>query len=198
MTPHRAERCPICGDPEVTTPGPCLDCRAHPPKWTAATSWGAYSGTLRDLVLVFKHRRRDELAAPLAERIVEAVGLADWPEPDLVVPVPTPPLRLLRRGFNPAARLAVHVARSLGAPLRPVLRRRRGGHQVGRTRRQRQALGPSYFPARTRVSGRILLVDDVLTTGSTARACTQALVGAGAREVYVATLGRTPRSGRMS
>ena len=78
VVPHPAPVCSACGSPEVEADGPCLGCRTKPPPWRAAASFGAYDGVLRELVLVFKSRGRDELAAPLAELLLATWRRAGW------------------------------------------------------------------------------------------------------------------------
>jgi ComF family protein len=197
VAPHAGAGCPTCGDPEAAGDEPCLDCLAAPPPWHAAASHGPYEGVLRDLVVLFKERGVDELAAPLAALAVAAARCAGWPAADAVVPVPTAWTRRWRRGFDHTALLARQVARLLGVPVRHALRRRGSGRQVGRTRAQRLRLTAARFPAVGRVSGRVIVVDDVFTTGGTARACATSLGRAGALEVRVLTLARTPQPGRM-
>jgi len=197
LRPHGGPACPRCGEPGVEDEGPCLACRTDPPPWHAAASFGPYAGRLRDLVLLLKSGGRDELAQPLAGLLANAMADAGWPPPDAVVPVPMSGWRRLRRGYNQAELLARALARRIGAPLVPALGRRRGAAQVGRARTERLRLSSSAFPARRPLSGRALLIDDVLTTGATAAACSRSLAAAGASEIYVLTLARTPRSGRI-
>jgi ComF family protein len=194
---HPPALCPHCGDPDISEPGPCLSCRTDRPLWDAATSYGPYLGALRQLVLLLKHGR-DELATPLADLMREAFEAARWPVPDMLVAVPMPWLRRIRRGYNHAALLAAALARRLGVPVGRGLRRRRGTRQVGKPRSSRLRLAASSFRAVGRVGGRVVLVDDVMTTGATARVCTLALQRAGATEVYVLTLARTPLAGRFA
>ena len=136
--------------------------------------------------------------APLAGLMIRAFHDAAWPAPDAVVAVPMTWTRRLRRGYNQADLLARRVAQAFGVPRVPALRRRGRGGQVGRTRPDRLHLAASAFPVRRRVRGRIVLVDDVLTTGATAAACTRALLRAGADDVYVLTIAKTPQPGRIS
>jgi len=194
---HTYPGCPVCGDPEAGADGPCLDCRTVPPAWQAAASFGPYQDVLRDLVVLFKERGVDELAAPFADLAAGAARAAGWPAPDALVPVPTAWTRRLRRGFDHTALFARHLADRLGAPSRRVLRRRGTGRQVGRTRAQRLRLTAAQFPVAAGVTGRVILIDDVFTTGGTAAACAASLRRAGAREVRVLTLARTPQTGRM-
>ncbi|NWF99772.1 MAG: ComF family protein [Thermoanaerobaculaceae bacterium] len=196
VAPHPRAGCGRCGDPEAEL-APCLSCRTDPPPFAAASSYGPYEGALRSLVLLLKHRHRDELAAPLGDLLYQAWERTGWPAPAAVVPVPAAWHRVLLRGFNQSALLARELATKLRVPLLLALRRRGAGHQVGLTRSARLRLAPTAFSARRPVTGRILLVDDVFTTGATATRCTRALLAAGAEEVSVLTLARTPNARRI-
>ena len=197
LTPHTARLCPTCGEADVADAGPCLGCRTAPPSWRAATSYGAYGGVLRDLIVTFKNGRRDELAVPLGGLLSAAWRRTGWPRPDRVVPVPMTAWRRLRRGFNQSELLARRLATDLGAEFAPLLRRAPGPAQFGRTRAQRLSLSSATFHACDTVAGEVLLVDDVMTTGATAAACATALLRSGAGAVRVITVARTPRSGRV-
>jgi ComF family protein len=197
VLPHSGSLCPVCGTPEVTAGELCLACRIHPPPWHAAASFGPYSGVLRALVLLFKNRGRDDLAVPLADYLVAAQRRAGWETPTTVVPVPMTWGRCLRRGYNQAELVARELARKLCAPCARILRRRGRGTQVGGTRSERLRLSAAAFPVRSTVAGRVLLVDDVLTTGATAAACARSLRRAGAEKVYVLTIARTAQPGRI-
>jgi ComF family protein len=188
----------VCGSPEVTSGEECLACRTAPPPWRAAASLGPYDGTLRDLVLLFKNRGRDELARPLAELLATSLESRGWKRPDVVVSVPTTWLRRLRRGYDQAGLLGRAVARELGAPYVRALRRHGRGAQVGRSRSERLRLAAGAFGVWRPVAGRVLLVDDVITTGATAACCARALARAGADEIYVLAVARTPQPGRIS
>lgn len=119
---------------------------------------------------------------------------------DAVVPVPSHPLVRLRRGFDPAAEIARGLSGRAGIPLRPRLLRRRWGpprpmKRLGADARRAAAVG-AYRVGRLGTARILLLVDDVLTTGATARACAGALVAAGAQDVRLAVWARTPRHDR--
>jgi ComF family protein len=197
VVPHTGPLCPSCGAAELASEEVCLTCRSTPPPWRAAVSFGPYAGTLRELILLFKRRGRDELAAPLAGLMMSALRGAAWPVPDTVAAVPMTWFRRLRRGYNQAELLAGAVAHALGARRVRALRRRGRGSQVGRTRADRLRLAASAFAAQGSIRGRVMLVDDVLTTGATVAACTRALRRAGADEVYVLTVAKTPQPGRI-
>ena len=197
VVPHAGPTCAVCGNPEVEAEGPCLQCRTTPPPWRAAASFGPYDGALRELVLLFKRRGRDELAAPLTGLLLAAWRRAAWPRPNAVVAVPMTRFRRLRRGYNQAELLAQSLARELGVPFEHALRRRGRGTQVGGARSDRLRLSAAAFPVRRPVAGPVVLVDDVLTTGATAAACTRALKRAGAGAVYILTIAKTPQPGRI-
>lgn len=158
-----------------------------PPGTAHLVGVGPYDGIAGELVRAIKFSRRLVLARPAAEALasVLADGLSDWS----VVPVPPSPLRWRVRGFDPAEELAVALARVTGRPYARCLRRTNGPRQAGRSRSRRLAAAPQVH-ARGPVPDLCLLVDDVVTTGATARACADALRLAGCSRVSVACLAR--------
>src|SRR5262245_37938210 len=167
---------------------------AHPPAWDRARAVAHYSGAMRTLVHQLKYADRHDGRTLLARWLAEA-GRDLLPGIDAILPVPLSRLRLLRRQFNQAAVLAGELSRQTGVPMDPLLlaRTRSTGSQVGMTRdqRRRNVAGAFRVPARRRVwlAGRnVLLVDDVVTTGSTADACARTLKRAGAARVDVLAL----------
>jgi len=120
------------------------------------------------------------------------VGGLQRPSPAAIVPVPPQPVRARRRGFDPAGALARALAPRLGVPERDCLRRRdRGRRQVGATRSQRRRAGRIAIELRAPPPARVLLVDDVHTTGATLDACARALLEGGCRGVVALTYTRT-------
>jgi predicted amidophosphoribosyltransferase len=198
--------CPGCGAPAVAL---CPTCErglrpapsAPPPAgldwWVAAY---AYEGALRELVARAKYRQARTGLPWLASRLAGAVRatLQEGHEPvDVVGWPPTTPARRRRRGFDPAEVLARAVARRLGLPVRTLLVRTGGDAQTGRRRAERRQ-GPGFAAAGAVAGRRVLLVDDVATTGATMAAAAGALRAAGAVGVAGATAGRTPlQVGRM-
>lgn len=197
--------CQRCGTPfeiAVDEAQECGACLIRPPAYNRARAALEYGDVSRDLVLALKYQgRRDSL--DLLAGWMAAAGADLLRETDLIVPVPLHYIRLVRRGFNQSVWLAASLSRAGGVPLGvDVLKRTRatpiqGGLSADGRRRNVQGA----FQLRTGRAGKvkdqkILLVDDVLTTGATAEACSRALKRAGAVCVDVLTLARVaaPRS----
>jgi predicted amidophosphoribosyltransferase len=144
-----------------------------------------------------KNAHRPEILRILAGQLAAAVALAGADEGiDAIVPVPSSVLARWRRGFDPAREISRELARRTGVPLLDgVLRKRGFGGPAAKALRAsaRWALAGGGIAARGRIPGlKILLIDDVLTTGATAAACAAALRSAGAVEVRIAVWARTP------
>jgi len=172
--------------------GPCL---AAPPKHDGIAAGTLYNDASRKLVLAFKHGRRIALAPMLARLVAARLPKleGEW----LVAPVPLHRWRLWRRGFNQAALLADELARQTGSALLVdgLVRRKSTPVLGGLTRKARARAikgAIAVSPARgDRFKGaKVLLVDDVLTSGATSDACVAALKRAGAEKVVIACFAR--------
>ncbi|HOA49156.1 MAG TPA: ComF family protein [Novosphingobium sp.] len=174
----------------------CAPCLADPPRHDGVAAGTLYNEASRKLVLAFKHGRRIAMAPMLARliaaRLPDEIG-AGW----IMVPVPLHRWRLWRRGFNQAALLAGELARLRGADLLVdgLVRRKQtpslGG--LGKAARARALSGAIAVNPR-RAEGirgaKLVLVDDVLTSGATSHACVSVLKRAGAKKVVVACFAR--------
>jgi ComF family protein len=198
-----ASVCPRCALPAVPYADlkrGCAACRGRSLGFDAATAFGPYEGTLRELCLRLKHERNAWLAPRLSglwvEARVEMIG--QLPDDAWIVPVPLHWWRHWRRGYNQAEALARGLARRLDRPLRRPLRRVIATDKLaGLSRTERTQAMRGAFRARrnANLKGRtILLVDDVLTTGATCGAAARALRQGGAERVLVAVIARTGKS----
>lgn len=154
-----------------------------------------YGGALRDTIARFKYGRRDDLARPLGALLSRAKPRVAAARPDVVVPVPSHPVRLALRTFDPAALLAGSLADTLGVPLvvDALDKIRVTQAQAGLDRRARIGNLEGAFAARSARAHvlrntRVALVDDVRTTGATLAACRAALVACGANVVVEVVL----------
>jgi ComF family protein len=186
--------CAKCGRC-LRTPGiPCRDCRQTDFAFDRARGAARYCGLLRALVRRFKLGNEPHLARPLGD-LLSDLAEREAQGCDAVVPVPLAPWKLWWRGYNQAELLAEAVARRLGRPMFPrALRRlRKAGKQAFLTRADRIANARGlYAPARVAAlrGTRVVLVDDVVTTGATASACAEALREMGAAEIVAISVGR--------
>jgi predicted amidophosphoribosyltransferase len=184
--------CPIC---DAALPAPCPACAALlpsapglpvPPGLHRCHGLLAYEGDARVLLAALKYRNRRDVLTWLADGMAL---LLDPPPGAVVTWAPTTSLRRRARGFDQAELLARAVARRWDAPVRPLLRRRRGPSQTGRSAADRHR--HPGFVVLGRPPARVVVVDDVSTTGATLAAAGRCLGAAGATEVIGLVAART-------
>jgi ComF family protein len=191
--------CPVLGLPFAHDPGEGMvspQAIAHPPAFDRLRSVALHEGVARHLVHDLKYRDRVDLAPMMAGWMVRAAS-AEIAEADAILAVPLHRMRMFRRMFNQSAELARHVSLQSGKPFLAdgLVRRKRTQQQVGLTANQRSlnvkgAFGVPEGRENLVVGKRLVLIDDVYTTGATVSAATTALKKAGAADVTVLTFAR--------
>ncbi|MGB6931759.1 MAG: ComF family protein [Acidobacteriaceae bacterium] len=186
----------------------CHLCERARPAFQLAVAYGEYEGTLRGLIHLLKYERIPTIARPLGALLAGTIARCqDLPPSLTVVAVPLHGSKQRERGFNQTVLLAEATVRSLRRQ-RPDLELQLAYEAMGRQRatetqaglnphqRRRNLRGAFFVRQPEKVTGRaMLLLDDIYTTGATARECTRTLLGAGAISVHVATLARSQREG---
>jgi ComF family protein len=164
-------------------------------EFDAAAAYGFYDGPLRKLIHVFKYGKVETLAGPFARMMVRA--LPAHQRFDAIVPVPMHWWPRLKRGFNQTEKLAMELSARTGIPVLHAVRRVRNTPRQASlsAAERRRNLAKVFRPARglDLAGKRVLLVDDVFTTGSTAQAVSKALKEAGTAHITVATIARADR-----
>jgi ComF family protein len=191
-------RCGICAHPCAARAQLCSGCESTLDRAAACWApvpglddvWSAapYEGVARDLVAALKFGARLSLARRAAA-LIAARAPADLLD-GVIVPVPSAPARRRRRGFDAAETIAIALSAESGLQINFCLRRSQGRRQVGRRRSERLADPPRVHLAAS-PPDRVLLVDDVVTTGATLGACARALRAAGATRVAALTFARS-------
>lgn len=175
--------------------GRCRLCRNGLTSFDALYCVGAYEGRLRELIHLFKFEQMRQLERPLGRFL--RTGLPPEVDFDCLVPTPLHWRKRITRGFNQAELLARALSRSKGIPVLPALRKTKATvaqSTLSGPERRRNVKGAFRVRnAATVAEKRILLVDDVYTTGATANACAKVLKDAGAKSVAVLTLARADR-----
>lgn len=214
---HEISRVPVCGaclrqTPAIITDYYCVDCKTpflnHFPLdehsrcslcrlglngFDTVYTFGSYEATLRQLIHLFKYNQMRPLAKPLGALMARAIPREQ--RFDLIVPMPLHWKKRWSRGYNQSELLAREIARRWGVPVKKIVRRVKAtAPQAGLTNSKRRLNVRGAFAASANLKGlRVLLVDDVLTTGATASACARVLKRAGASHVTVAAVARTDR-----
>lgn len=190
LEPNNGPRCPLCDEPQMHDI--CPACASTPPPFVALRAPWIYGGPLADLVVAAKFRGREDLAVSLAELIIEdADARALAAAVSCVVPVPLSWARQRERGYNQSAIIARRLARLRGLRVVHALRRTHNtAPQSDLPLSARHDNVRGAFRARKRVTGRVLLIDDVVTSTETTRAAASRLLEAGASEVVVLAAAR--------
>jgi ComF family protein len=192
--------CTVCGLPlQATEASTCGVCLSKPPRIARTRAAVAYDDLSRGLAIRLKYGRKVAIARTMARYMAPLVGSSS---DLLLVPVPLHRTRLWQRGFNQSALVARELSRRLKVPANPVaLRRsRRTPPLKGMSplQRRKTVAGAFHVADKAAVAGKtVILIDDVLTTGSTAEACARTLQRAGAARVELITRARVVRPSQL-
>ncbi|MCX7792789.1 MAG: ComF family protein [Thermodesulfovibrionales bacterium] len=190
VEPFIGNRCNVCSIPLPQGSSICGDCIKNRPYFKNSFVYGLFDGVLRQAIAHLKYSGIRKLAKPLSELLLEL----SLPESDLIVPVPPDSQRLKTRGFNHTSLIAKEISRRLSLPLEinGLIKIKSTPQQIGLKREERLKNLRRAFRALKNFSGkRILLIDDVITTGTTASECARALLKAGAQEVHLLAIARS-------
>ena len=200
LTPITHPLCTICGMPfpALSAPDhPCENCLRKMPSYDTMRAPYLYAGPLMNAIQRFKYHSKTHLASPLGGLLSTFTRtLLPHPEEFVTVPVPLHKHRLRERGFNQSLLLAKVIASELGTPLDylSLIRKRDTRSQTGLKRKERGRNVANAFSVNSAAifkGTRVLLVDDVLTTGHTLKECARTLKKSGALEVICLALART-------
>jgi len=194
--------CDCCGIPlsplflEVERPL-CKECQSRPMYFREARAVALYKGVMRECIHLFKYEKKEALSKPLGELMIESMN-DYWGGKsfDLIISVPLHPARKRERGFNQAELLARAIKEHLALPLdiHSLRRIKPTTSQTTLNRRERLQNVKGAFQAKDKSAffkKKILLIDDLFTTGATIDECSRIMIEAGAQEVYALTLART-------
>lgn len=191
--------CWFCGDPlDSTDIDLCERCAFEPVPYEQARSVGIYDGSLARAIQLLKYERERALARTLAPLLAESLSKLDW-ELDAITFVPLHSRSQRLRGFNQSELLARALGKLTEHPVIPTLRKtlatRPQMELTGSERREN--LSGAFKALRQEFRGKLLLIDDVFTTGTTVSECSGALRNAGVEGVYVLTLARAPLTDQL-
>ena len=191
--------CDLCGDPvagAVDHDFICYSCSAEKPAFDGARSAARYDGVVGEALRQLKYEKALWLAPDLAELLCNCIG-AEYPDRafDVLIPVPLHHVRRRERGYNQSAVLAHELGRRMGCPVRfrALKRIRPTATQTNLTAKERLSNVANAFQNRREkglAGRRVLLIDDVMTTGATVNACANTLRKGGAESVHVITVAR--------
>lgn len=183
--------CRVCAKPLISEYAHvCGDCVSNPPPFSSVVCYGIYSDNLATAINIMKFSGIKRLSKSLARLLLEL----DIPDSDVIMPVPMTKRALLKRGFNQSLLVAKEVSIKKGIPIDidSLQKRKDTFPQVGLKAEERLKNLKGAFSVEGDVKGkRILLLDDVMTTGATLQECSKALLKAGAVDVKGLVLART-------
>jgi len=184
--------CPKCGYPRNEAEI-CRGCDRYCPQFTSVRSWSVYEKSVKEAIHALKYQNNLSVGSIFCESLVAVILREGW-KPDAIVPIPLSKVRMKERGYNQAAILAYPVSLRLGVPMfqNLIQRTKTTESQVHLNHYERMANLQNAFSARYthHKFRKVLIVDDVITTGSTINDCARAILESGAEEVYGISVAR--------
>ncbi|WP_406609662.1 ComF family protein [Agarivorans sp. JK6] len=193
LTPNQ-HRCETCYLP-LAEPGICGECQGNIPFYDQVICLSDYQWPIEPVIKAYKYAKQQHLAKPLGHLIWQHIQHTQAMLPDVFCPVPLHWFKQWQRGFNQSEVLCKNLAKHAAKPMqKPFTRKHYGSSQAGLTRRQRQrALAASFSCQDTLNYKHWVIVDDVVTTGSTANVLARQLKDSGAERVDIWAIARTPK-----
>lgn len=186
--------CQICGTP-LPFPGICQSCQTNPPPFTYLRSYAEYKGPLREALHSLKFKSNLALADTFAAYLIPMVHDLGW-EFDVVLPVPMSRVKKRSRGYNQAAQIAHPIAMAFHSDFSDnlITRQFETKSQIGLGREERFKNIHNAFQGNSAklIGKKVLLVDDITTTGATITSCAKALKESGCERIYCITVAKTP------
>jgi len=182
--------CEVCGLPQDVD-GICDACRAERPHFRALRAWAVFEDPVRKALHKLKYYRNFSMGDALAAQMADFVIGLNW-QADMLIPIPLGRQRMKERGYNQAGMIAEPLAMALDIEFAPkaLARRKETRSQVGLSKQERQKNVLGAFQAAGVGGKAILVLDDVSTTGATLSSSAEALLSAGAKDVYALTVAR--------
>ena len=196
MPPLGSSHCSCCSQPFPGTSSQhlCATCLQRPPVFSIVHAACSYQERVKDAIHQLKYHNQVNLAQPLGKLLGKALESAEVSfNPDCIIPVPLHPSRLRERGYNQALEISRPLSRTLRVPIDSKFLQRilKTPPQQGLTAAERKKNLRNAFMLTQKISARkVLLVDDVMTTGETVRECCRTLLQGNVEEVQVAVIGR--------
>jgi len=188
---YRGPSCRFCGIPFSSEYSKvCGQCLKKPPPFSTVITYGLYEGVLAEAINQLKFHGVKRLSKPLGA-LLQSLNL---PRVDFIMPVPLSLKSLRERGYNQSLLIARVISKSVKVPLiiDALLKKKETSPQIGLSAKERLSNLKNAFEVKGDIKGlRLLLVDDVMTTGATVTECSKQLIKAGAKEVIVLTLARS-------
>jgi ComF family protein len=174
--------------------GICEECRDNPPPFLSAKAWALYLDPLRKAIHSFKYNDNTGLARFFSSQLIKLISNSTW-QFDLIVPIPLSRAHLKTRGYNQSEKLAIPLSNYFQIPLVndaiSRIKETQSQFNLDRTERFKNVEGAFWGNPATLKNKKVLLVDDIFTTGATMRSCSKAILEAGGEAVFCITVAQT-------